>query len=257
MGGGVVVQVHRLDPLLHDGHAGLGGGEQHVDLVLIALAGDLREARHGVPPEGPQPGLGVVHLRAAGDGEHVAGDAVAQPAAQGHVALEFPAAQHQRLRPGGGEGAHPPDVLVPVLAVGVRGHREGALRAILQHVGDGGLERRALAPVHGMAQQRHPLRQGVEYLPVVLAAAVVHHDGYKRPVAPEPLQQPEQLLIGLVGGYDQRGLHFAQLLLLLWDGAAGAVVPDTPAYHYGKILAHLYENGKRGKNPILLRKIII
>ena len=177
MGGGVVLQVDRLDPLLEDGDAGLGGGEQHVDLVLVALAGDVREALHDLPVEGPQAGLGVVDADAAGHAEHLAGDAVAEAAAQGHVALEPAAAQHQRAGMGGGPLADLQDILIAVLPVGVGGDGQAALGHGVQHVAEGGLQRRALAPVLGVLEQRDSLGQGVEYRRELRPAAVVHHDG--------------------------------------------------------------------------------
>ena len=135
------------------------------------------------------------------------GDAVAEAAAEGHVALEFAAAQHQRAGVGGGGFADLQDVAVAVLPVGVGGDGQMALGAVLQHMPEGGLQRRALAPVFGVPQQRDPLGQGVEYGQEFGPAAVVHHDGHEIVVALELRQQPQQLLCGLVGGNDQSGFH--------------------------------------------------
>ena len=108
---------------------------------------------------------------------------------------------------GGGGLADLQDILIAVLPVGVGGDGQAALGHGVQHVAEGGLQRRALAPVLGVPEQRDPGGQGVEYGRELRPAAVVHHDGQEVGVVLKLLQQPQQLLRRLVGGYDQRGFH--------------------------------------------------
>ena len=104
------------------------------------------------------------------------------------------------------------DVAVAVLPVGVGGDGQATFGAVVQHVAEGGLQRRALAPVLGVPQQRDPLGQGVKYGQEIGPAAVVHHDGHEVVIVLKLRQQPQQLLRGLVGGNDQSGFHRTRLL---------------------------------------------
>ena len=151
MRGLVALLVDGPDGPLDDRDRELMRRDQHLELEFVAGGFDPEQARQKRYRDAAQAGLGIGDPAAEQRVHHPAGHDVAEAAAQRDVVAEGTGAEHEPFRVRRKCGGDTFDVLRVVLPVGVGGDDARHVRHGAEHVVERGLERRALAEIHGVA----------------------------------------------------------------------------------------------------------
>ena len=207
MGAGVFLDVNGADFHFVEINGVGFHSQQHIGLVLEAVASDGIEYLQRRAGDGPQAGLGVGEGHAHENLEHGGSGLVAEAAAGRDILLvkvpaaedDFAGFQHM-LDAGAGIGG-------VVLVVAVHGDDAEAVGTVLQEPGESGFQSSALAAVDLVVQQVD-FRVGSggirEVMQVFLLAAVVNENDIGKAIFQQAVNDGYQLLIGVERGQDYR-----------------------------------------------------
>ena len=195
----VLVEVDSLDWYLQGPRGmSLRVGE-HRHLVLVAVAWELRDARHKRRGDSAEPRLRVADHEPRHQKEKPARPPVAEAASQGNLARKRPDAENQSVAVGLEAIRQLRDVLWCMLPVGVCGDDIGRVT----YVREARLQRGAFAAVLLVHENR--VNEGHGPFEHVLARcrAVVDEDDMPKTL-PQPRKERQQLLVRIVGRDENR-----------------------------------------------------
>ena len=205
MGAVVLRVVDGGDGLLHEADPQALHNQQHVGLVLEALPLDAAEGLQIPRRDGAQTGLRVGKADAEEQAEKTRGGPVARHGARRDAGkTEISAAEDDRVPLRQHPVSAGDDVRQQMLAVAVDGDDARKLGQMLRDIGEGRLERPALAAVDLMGQHRAAglLRRSLKEVPVIGRAAVVHNDDMGKARVDQAVDDTRKFFVRV-----QRGQH--------------------------------------------------
>jgi len=176
MGTFIFFDVHRADLYFRERNVFLLQQQEHIGFVLKPVARNIQHSGQKRTGNGPQTGLRIGNGQAYEKFEDTAGEFVAETAAEWYIRLvKIPDAQGE-FAPFCHGFCTGKNVCRLVLTVTVHGNYAHAIGPVFQKITEGGLQGRALAPVH-MVVQQSDLRMGFsrvdEMMEIFRLAAII------------------------------------------------------------------------------------